>query len=182
MERFECRIPITSAQRRHVEHVAHARATAPDATASFEFAAIEIIGCKPDKSGNLLAAHLPSSGKSAISVASQHDADPWHGGEQPERWGESRIGCNDLDKRSSSRAMSAVSPATRRRERRCSIAPSSTFIKDRSEALYVVGDPLLTTNRIRINYLGAGRATADKLRKSGVRRSGRSDVLWPQLP
>jgi putative ABC transport system substrate-binding protein len=30
------------------------------------------------------------------------------------------------------------------------------LIKDRSEALYVVGDPLLTTNRIRINTLALG--------------------------
>ena len=53
VECFEPRIPITSAQRRHVEHVADARTTAPDATAPFELAAIEIIGCKPDESGKL---------------------------------------------------------------------------------------------------------------------------------
>src|SRR5258708_5012853 len=39
VECFECRIPITSAQRGHVEHVADARATTPDATASFELLA-----------------------------------------------------------------------------------------------------------------------------------------------
>ena len=31
-------------------------------------------------------------------------------------------------------------------------------------------------------YLGAGRATADDACGSGVRRSGRSDVLWTELP
>src|SRR5262249_26261647 len=31
-------------------------------------------------------------------------------------------------------------------------------------------------------YLGAGGATADDARLSGVRRSGRSDVLWTKLP
>ena len=31
-------------------------------------------------------------------------------------------------------------------------------------------------------HLGAGRATADDVRSSGVRRSGRSDVLWTKLP
>jgi ABC-type uncharacterized transport system substrate-binding protein len=37
------------------------------------------------------------------------------------------------------------------------IAPAfEALIKDRSEALYVVGDPLLTTNRIRLNTLALG--------------------------
>src|SRR5262245_25018476 len=97
MERLEPRIPITGAHRRHVEHVAHARTTAPDATASFELAAIEIIGCKPDESGNLLAAHLAELGQERDQRASQHGAYPWHGGEQAETMGESRISCNDLD-------------------------------------------------------------------------------------
>src|SRR5438445_10120325 len=48
VECFERRIPITSAQRRHVEHVADARATTPDATASFDLAAIVVIRSKPD--------------------------------------------------------------------------------------------------------------------------------------
>src|SRR5438445_9264632 len=94
---FECRIPITSAQRRHVEHVADARATTPDATASFELAAIEVIRRKPDESGNLFAAHLAEFGQERDQRARQHGAYPRHGGEQPETMGESRIGCNDLD-------------------------------------------------------------------------------------
>src|SRR5882757_7735175 len=97
VECFEPRIPITSAQRRHVEHVADARTTAPDATAPFELAAIEIIGCKPYESGNLLAAHLAELGQERDQRASQHGAYPWHGGEQAETMGESRIGGNDLD-------------------------------------------------------------------------------------
>ena len=37
------------------------------------------------------------------------------------------------------------------------IAPAfEALIKDRSEALYVLGDPLLTTNRLRINILALG--------------------------
>src|SRR5258707_13984410 len=71
VERFECRIPITSAQRRNVEHMAHARTTAPDAAASFELAAIEVIGRKPDESGNLLAAHLTEHGQERDQCASQ---------------------------------------------------------------------------------------------------------------
>src|SRR5262252_8205750 len=97
VECFERRIPITSAQRRHVEHVADARATTPDATASFELAAIKVIGRKPDESGNLFAAHLAELGQERDQRASQHGAYPWHGSEQPETMGESSIGCNDLD-------------------------------------------------------------------------------------
>ena len=43
-------------------------ATNPDTTPSFELAAIEGIGREPDQSRDLFAAHLPSSGNSAISV------------------------------------------------------------------------------------------------------------------
>ena len=63
------------------------------------------------------------------------------------------------------------------------IAPAfEALIKDRSEALYVVGDPLLATNRDSPQYLGAGRATADELLKSGVRRSGSLMSYGPSLP
>ena len=43
-------------------------------------------------------------------------------------------------------------------------------------------DPLMITNRVRINTLALRRAAADDARHSGVRRSGRSDVLWTKLP
>ena len=52
------------------------------------------------------------------------------------------------------------------------IAPAFEALKGRAEALYVVGDPLVNTNRIRINTLGARRATADDVRAAGVCRSG----------
>src|SRR5258707_1814540 len=97
VECFECRIPITSAQRGHVENVSDAPSTTPAATPSIELAAIEVIGRKPDESGNLLAAHLADLGQERDQRASQHGADPRHGGEQPETMGESRIGGNDLD-------------------------------------------------------------------------------------
>ena len=90
VECFERRIPITSTQRRHVEHVADTRATAPDATAPFELAAIEVIGRKPDESGNLFAAHLAELGQERDQRATQYGAYPRHGSEQPETMGESR--------------------------------------------------------------------------------------------
>ena len=97
MECFERRIPITCAQRRHVEHMADARATTPDATAPCELAAIEVIRPKPDESGNLFAAHLAEFRQERDQRASQQGAYPRHGSEQPATMGESRIGCNDLD-------------------------------------------------------------------------------------
>src|SRR5215831_20063007 len=127
VERFECRIPITSAQRRHVEHVADARATTPDATASFELAAIEVIGRKPDESGNLFAAHLAELGKSAISVQANTAPTPGMEVSSQKRWARAASAVTISTRRWSSMSMSAVSPATRRRERRCSIAPSRVW-------------------------------------------------------
>src|SRR5258707_7455658 len=49
VECFECRLPITSAQPRHVEHVAATHATTPDATGAVELAALDVIGRKPDE-------------------------------------------------------------------------------------------------------------------------------------
>ena len=57
----------------------------------------EVIGFKPNESGNLYAAHLAELGQERDQRASQHGAYPWHGGEQAETMGESRIGGNDLD-------------------------------------------------------------------------------------
>ena len=62
------------------------------------------------------------------------------------------------------------------------IAPAFEALKGRADALYVCGDPLLNTNRIRLNILAAGRATADDGALSGARRSGRPHVLWSKLP
>src|SRR5215468_12565863 len=44
MERLESRIPITGTHRRHVEHLADVRTTAPDAPPSLERTALESIG------------------------------------------------------------------------------------------------------------------------------------------
>ena len=49
------------------------------------------------------------------------------------------------------------------------------------EALYVAADPLLITNRVRINTLALA-PIADNARCTRARRSGRSDVLRSQLP
>ncbi len=46
------------------------------------------------------------------------------------------------------------------------------MLKGRAEALYVVRDPLVNTNRIRIIALGARRPAADDIPVSGVRRRG----------
>ena len=79
-------------------------------------------------------------------------------------------------------ARSASKSSHSKSERAEDIAPAFEALKGRADALYVCGDPLVNTNRIRINTLGARRATADDVRLSGVRRSGRSDVLWTKLP
>ena len=62
------------------------------------------------------------------------------------------------------------------------IAPAFEALKGRADALYVCGDPLVTTNRIRINTLALGARLPTMHGHSGVRRSGRSDVLWTKLP
>src|SRR5262249_5329185 len=62
------------------------------------------------------------------------------------------------------------------------IAPAFGALKGRADALYVCGSPLFSTNRIRINTLALGHATADHARFSGMGRDRRADVLWPELP
>src|SRR5262249_62231920 len=58
------------------------------------------------------------------------------------------------------------------------IVPAFDGLKERADALYVVVDPLLNTNRIRINTLavGARLPTMHALREY----VGRPDVLWPK--
>ena len=58
------------------------------------------------------------------------------------------------------------------------IVPAFEALNGRVDALYVCIDPLVNYPSHPHQYLGAGRATADELRHSGGRRSGRSDVLW----
>src|SRR5262249_14166626 len=91
---------------------------------------IEIIGCKPDESGNLLAAHLAELGQERDQRASQHGAYPWHGGEQAETMGESRIGCNDLDQALVKQVDVGGKPSdagARKEVQRCSMARSSSL-------------------------------------------------------
>jgi putative ABC transport system substrate-binding protein len=58
------------------------------------------------------------------------------------------------------------------------IASVFEAIKGRVEALYLASDPLLNTNRIRINTLALGARLPTMYGRSGVRGSGRPDVLW----
>ena len=62
------------------------------------------------------------------------------------------------------------------------IAPAFEALKGRADALYVCTDGLVNANRIRNQHLGAGRATTDDAWVSGLRRSGRSDLLWTKPP
>jgi putative ABC transport system substrate-binding protein len=73
--------------------------------------------------------------------------------------------------------LEAITVEIRRAE---DIAPGFDALKGRAEALYVCTDPLVVTNRARI-HLSHGRAPADDLQFPGVRRSGRSNVLWTKL-
>ena len=61
------------------------------------------------------------------------------------------------------------------------IAPAFEALKGRAEALYVVGELLINTNRVQYQHLVAESATADDAPCPGARRSGRSDVLWTEL-
>jgi putative ABC transport system substrate-binding protein len=61
------------------------------------------------------------------------------------------------------------------------IAPAIEAGKARADALYIVGDALFNANSSH-QHFGGGRATADDLRSTGVRRCGRPDILWTELP
>src|SRR3989442_9191380 len=54
MKRLEPRIPITGTHRRHVEHLADVRTTAPDAPPALERAALEGIGRNADQRSDLV--------------------------------------------------------------------------------------------------------------------------------
>ena len=64
---------------------------------------------------------------------------------------------------------------TRRAE---DIAPAIEALKGHMDALYVVTDPLMNTNRVRNQHCSVGRETTDDAWFAGIRRSGRSNVLW----
>jgi putative tryptophan/tyrosine transport system substrate-binding protein len=61
------------------------------------------------------------------------------------------------------------------------ISPAFDALKGRADALYVCVPAREHLPHSR-QYLGAGRAIADDARSSGVRRSGRSDVIWTEPP
>ena len=62
------------------------------------------------------------------------------------------------------------------------IVPAFEALKGRSEALYVCTDGLINTKSDSDQHSGGRRATTDDARVSGLRRSGRSHVLWSKLP
>ena len=62
------------------------------------------------------------------------------------------------------------------------IAPAFEALNGRMEALYVCTDAARERQSDSNQHLGAGRATADDASVSGLRRSGRSDVLWTKHP
>src|SRR5215467_15047979 len=63
MERLEPRIPIAGAHRRHIEHMADVRTTAPDAPPSLERTTLESIGSDADQRSDLLAGHAAELGQ-----------------------------------------------------------------------------------------------------------------------
>src|SRR4029434_1555096 len=97
MERLEPRIPITGTHRRHVEHVADVRTTAPDAPPSLERTALEGIGSDADQRSDLLAGHAAELGQEHNQRAGQDRSNPGHGHEQSVSMRERGIGRNDLD-------------------------------------------------------------------------------------
>ena len=61
------------------------------------------------------------------------------------------------------------------------IAPAIEALKGRADALYVVTEPIVNTNRVRTQHAGTGRAIADDGRYAGLRRGGRSHGLRSKL-
>jgi hypothetical protein len=82
MEGLECRIPITGAHRRHVEHLADIRTTAPDAPPTFEHATLEGVRRNANQSSDLSAVHATELRQERDQRAGQQRSDSPHGGEQ----------------------------------------------------------------------------------------------------
>src|SRR5262245_51893185 len=119
MERLEPRIPITGTHRRHVEHLADVRTTAPDAPPSLERTALESIGSDADQRSDLLAGHAAELGQEhptpGMDVSSRY------------RCASAASVATISTRRVSSNSMSAASLPIRRRERRRSNASSSSL-------------------------------------------------------
>ena len=62
------------------------------------------------------------------------------------------------------------------------IGPAIKSVKGRAQALYVAGDPLMSTNADSHQYACDRRTTANDVRHSRIRRNGRLDVLWSNFP
>ena len=69
VESLERWIPITRAQRRHVEHIANGRATAPDTTHSLELATLEVVGRDTDERSDLRTGELAKLGQERNQAA-----------------------------------------------------------------------------------------------------------------
>ena len=61
------------------------------------------------------------------------------------------------------------------------IAPAIDMLNGRVDALYVVTEPLVNTNRAN-QHAGARRAITHDARTAGLRRRGRSNVVWSKHP
>ena len=77
------------------------------------------------------------------------------------------------------RASRSASSKSGKREE---IAPAFETLEGARTHFMSAAEPLVNSQPGSHQHLGAGRATADDLRLSGVRRSGRSDVLWTKHP
>ena len=96
VERFEGWVVSAGAERGHVKDVADRHSTAVDAAMSSEFSAVEVIGCEPDKGGNLLAAHLAELRQQGDERECQYRANARHRDQQSITLIESRFGSDDL--------------------------------------------------------------------------------------
>jgi hypothetical protein len=83
---------IVASEGGHVEDISDRHSTPEDAAVSPELAAVEIVWCKTDERGYLLAAHLPEFWQQGDERKGQHRADAWHRGQQVIEPSESSIG------------------------------------------------------------------------------------------
>src|SRR3954468_24620173 len=84
------------AEGRHIEDITDRHPTTVDTAVSSELATIEVIWCKTDEGGDLLAAHLPEFRQQGDEREGQHRADAWHRGQQLIELSESSVGRDHL--------------------------------------------------------------------------------------
>src|SRR5215218_3578214 len=96
VECFEGRVVSAGAERRHVEDVSDGHPAAVDAAMSPKFAAIEVVGRKPDKRSNLLAAHLPEFWQQGDQRECQYGPNARHRDQQLVSLSESKLGRDEL--------------------------------------------------------------------------------------